>query len=396
MMDNLNNIYDWILAGIRDLSGSQNSEEALAEYLKSLQPYVKTLRKGYKQNCVNADYSDVATQMAYLITYYPHYAVMTRNILERIEPVNVQAIFSNQAYLSVCIFGSGPVPEAAGLISFIADKYPNIRFLVVRTFDIASETWRISQDIAKQYILPEIWTGKIALLTDKIDICQAGVFINFRDILKSSQVFIFQNCLNELQNIALLPSNLDILLEEIPANSLLIFADLIGYQQIYDIKDGIKSIVREKNALTKKKVNELMFEIQVPREPIVNIYSTLPIPIIITKNLLTGKPNDSESERELLIPRSIVKFNFISIYKRFSEQVPNIIETSQDIELMAASTEQKQLRRQMDELNRRLNYWTEVEREKRTRQFKLLSTFSIVALAVGFLAVLIAILAFLN
>lgn len=139
-MSNLDNIYNWLLAGIREFNKIQDGEEALAEYLQSLQPHVKALRRGYQQNCVNADYSDVATQMAYLITYYPHYALMTRNILERIDSVNVNAIFSNYAYLSVCIFGAGPAPEAAGLLSFIATRYPNIRFLVVRTFDIAADT----------------------------------------------------------------------------------------------------------------------------------------------------------------------------------------------------------------------------------------------------------------
>ena len=156
-MDNLDNIYNWILAGIKDLSNSQNNEVALAEYLQSLQPYVKALRQGYKQNCVNADYSEVAMQMAYLITYYPHYVVMTRNILERIDPLNMQAIFSNYAHLSVCIFGSGPAPEAAGLISFIANRYPNVRSLVVRTFDIAADTWKVSQDIAKSQVIYIVW-----------------------------------------------------------------------------------------------------------------------------------------------------------------------------------------------------------------------------------------------
>lgn len=222
--------------------------------------------------------------------------------------------------------------------------------------------------------------------------------MNFRNrnIFNSSQIFIFQNCLNELQDNALVPNNLDFLIEEISGNSLLIFADLIGYQQIYSVKNEIKTIIKHKNSLTKEKVNEFMFEIQFPREATVSIRSNLSIPRTIRQNLLIGNPNDIEEARKLLTPRSHVRFSFIGIYKRFSQKIVENLENFQYPELTAANAEREKLKQQMDEVNRRIHYWLGAEREKRTQQFKLLFVFSIVAFAVGCLGVLIAMLALLN
>lgn len=76
-------LYDLILTGIQGLSNTQNDTAKFSAYLRSLQPKVRELRKGYGNNHVTVDYSNPETQAAYLITYYPVYAEMTYNVFNR-------------------------------------------------------------------------------------------------------------------------------------------------------------------------------------------------------------------------------------------------------------------------------------------------------------------------
>jgi hypothetical protein len=81
----MKDLYQFILKDLQVLSQIQKNERDFILYLQSLQNEVKNLRQSYRTNSVSVDYSRAEVQAAYLITYYPQYAEMTRHILEKIN-----------------------------------------------------------------------------------------------------------------------------------------------------------------------------------------------------------------------------------------------------------------------------------------------------------------------
>jgi hypothetical protein len=77
----MKDLYQFILKDLQVLSQIQKNERDFILYLQSLQNEVKNLRQSYRTNSVSVDYSRAEVQAAYLITYYPQYAEMTRHIL---------------------------------------------------------------------------------------------------------------------------------------------------------------------------------------------------------------------------------------------------------------------------------------------------------------------------
>jgi len=193
----MDELYKYILEGLRDLSQTKQTENEFIAYLQSLQVEVKNLRQSYRNNSVSVNYSRAAVQAAYLITYYPQYAEMTRHILEQVELSHKTLFLFEQKYLEVCLFGAGAAPEAVGLVSFLGEYYPNLQSLKIRVYDIYANTWAISQHIT-QNIIPELWRGEFIFSTEELDFCQPNSFHLLDTAIANSQVFIFQNCLNEL------------------------------------------------------------------------------------------------------------------------------------------------------------------------------------------------------
>jgi magnesium-transporting ATPase (P-type) len=114
----MDKLYEYILEGLRNLSQTKQTENKFIAYLQSLQVEVKNLRQSYRNNSVSVNYSRVEVQSAYLITYYPQYAEMTRHILEQVELSHKTLFLFEQKHLEVCLFGAGAAPEVVGLVSF--------------------------------------------------------------------------------------------------------------------------------------------------------------------------------------------------------------------------------------------------------------------------------------
>lgn len=166
-------IYSAILDGVADLTGTSRDTKEFTQYLESLKPLVRQLRRGFQVDCVQVNYAELDVQVAYLITYFPQYAEMTLEAMDKLDPKFYPSISKN---LNICLFGAGPLPEIIGLIEFLNSHYPSLNYLNIRAYDIAADTWSISHRIVKDFILPRVWSGAIKLESINFDLCEQNAF----------------------------------------------------------------------------------------------------------------------------------------------------------------------------------------------------------------------------
>ncbi len=290
-------LYNCILEGLENSIDfyNKNNHITFESYLQSLQKPAEQLWHSYRSNQVKVSYSEPSIQAVYLMRYYPHYAYMNFQILEIIHGQNPFKNLINET-LEVCLFGAGPCPEIVGLSKFLSDNYQNIKKLTVNVYDIAADEWTLSRNITEKFIIPEYWSGDLQLNSNYLDLCESNSLYSIKTKIKKSQIFIFQNCLNEIYNIATVQTNLNFLLNEIPVGSVIIIIDL-NYRQNVSIIDRLKEQVSNRDD----------FEVYSPPLEDIKIQPCPNLPQIIKQNLLTGK-------REL-IPRKNINCIFISLHK---------------------------------------------------------------------------------
>lgn len=312
-MNTLNKLYDLILEGLY-ASYKVESEQEKKEFLSSLKPYVTELRTSFRNKQIKVDYRDKNVQAAYLIAYYPSYVEMTYEVLNRHE---TKTLPSKDRILNVCLFGAGAAPEAIALLHFIKQNKLDIDEVNIYAYDIFASTWNFSIDLAKEFIVPHFWQGnKFQLVNLTLDLCEYGSMQRILQQVQISNLFIFQNCLNELndQNIAL--ENIKYLSNNINQGSRLIIADLSGYKVARDLKSKIEQNFQKLsylNIFRPEDNDELKLKIS--------------LPLILKQNLLIGTG--------WLIPRSVVRFNFISAYYPLAEDI-DIIPDSISLETLQA------------------------------------------------------------
>lgn len=370
----MDKLYEYILEGLRDLSQTKRNENGFIDYLQSLQVEVKNLRQSYQNNSISVNYSRAEVQAAYLITYYSQYAEMTRHILKQVELSHKNLFLFEQKHLEICLFGAGAAPEAVGLVSFLGEYYPNLQSLNIRIYDIYANTWAISQRIT-QNIIPELWQGEFTFSTEELDFCQPNSFHLLENAIASSQVFIFQNCLNELKHPANFNQNIRYLLTQMPVNSLLIMADLRIYQKTSEFQAQVKKILQE-----------LEFDRQilcVRHSEMLDFRTAIAIPAIITKNLLTGTPRDINhlKPNNFLVPRTQIKCNFISVYKTYNNEI-----IYQDLEQLTSLVKRLQTNRNLQQK----------DRDSLVQQIKLLRILLIVMSAIALIALILSIIAIMR
>ncbi|MBD2176222.1 hypothetical protein H6F42_04725 [Pseudanabaena sp. FACHB-1998] len=337
-MNKLNKIYDLILEGLYSSYGI-TSELGRKEFLSGLKPHIRDLRESFQNKQVRVDYSNKNIQAAYLIAYYPSYVEMTYEVLNR---HGVEALSFKNKELNVCLFGAGAAPEAIALLNFITThNLNNIEVVVIRAYDIFASTWSFSLDLIEQFIVPHFWESKkFKLIGRDLDLCKHDGFKDIRQEIRNSNLLIFQNCLNELDDRNTAIQNIKYLAQNISPESTLIIADLSGYQVVIEAKSKIEYILKEIPRLNFFKSNDKE-EIRI---------KTL-IPLIIKQNLLTGSDG--------LIPRSTVKFNFISAYHL--PEAPDVIPDTISLEILRAYIEnleitQRNTQQENEELRNLLNH----------------------------------------
>ena len=307
----MDNIYNLILNGLYS-SYNLKSEREKINFLNSLQPYVTSLRSSFRNRQIDVDYRDKNLQAAYLIAYYPSYVEMTYEVLNR---HGKDVLCAQNNILNVCLFGAGAAPEAIAIINFINENALEIEELNIYAYDIFASTWNFSISLAKKFIIPHLWKSKrIEIRISELNLCQINSFENIKQQIKESNLFIFQNCLNELNNRDIAAANIIYLAENMPQVSRLIIADLSNFPSVIDMENEIEQNLR-------KLPNLINFKSDAKEELRVR---TL-LPAIIRQNLLTGRPGQSWEHGGLLTPRARVRFNFISAYYpqlEVSELVP--------------------------------------------------------------------------
>ena len=315
-MNELNNLYHLIIENLIDLNRLQAKSLSIKSYLQSLQPDVKRLRSSFHTNHVSVDYSNYNTQAAYLLAYYPHYVEMTYRALESLQqkdPSLMQLVFDKK-HLKVCLFCAGAAPEALGLLSFLRQFYPEVKSIVIYSYDLYSDTWRISQDITKNIINNCFKDYHFALLSHHLDINQIDSFFSIVSNIKDSNIFMFQNCLNEFgendKDLKTILENMKFLSENMPSHSFMFINDLRLYTQVNRIIDSIISIINDLNKTNFDDYNEQAFLINKSMEE--TFKSSIAISDNVTKYLLTGANN--------LIPRKIINYNYLSVYKIFRKE----------------------------------------------------------------------------
>ncbi|WP_264321505.1 hypothetical protein [Zarconia navalis] len=254
-----------------------------------MQTSVRELRKSYWSNFVVVDYARPSIQASYLITYYPHYAQMTLEILRLLW-----SEFSCDREVKACFFGAGPCPELVGLTQFLGDRSPKTRTLIANIYDIAAQRWTPSRLITQNYIIPKSWRGKLFLNSEKLDFGQKSAFENIQSIVQSQKLFVFQNCFNEIIDRSILLENINFLFDNASTDSFIIIADLL-YPHNLIIFEEIDEMV------------DVREEIEVLQAGTLRVTSSLPIPQILKNNLLTGEDG--------LIPRSRINFRFLALRK---------------------------------------------------------------------------------
>ncbi len=340
-MSSLNKLYDLILEGLYS-SYTVKSEDSKKVFLNSLKPYVTELRTSFKNRQIKVNYRDKNVQAAYLIAYYPSYVEMTYEVLNR---HGIKVLPSKNGILNVCLFGAGAAPEAIALINFINQSKLDINEVNIYAYDIAASTWNFSLDLAKKFIIPHFWQSKkIQLTSFNLDLCEHGVFKNILKQIQSSDLFIFQNCLNELVDSNTATENINYLAKNINQENRIIIADLSGYQVASDMQIQIEQKLQELACFKFFKSRD-RDEIRVK----------IPLPSIIRQHLLTGKPNQTLEQGGILTPRSVVRFNFISAYYPLLE-VKDIIPDSISLEALQTyikglETSQRNIQKENERLN---------------------------------------------
>ena len=310
-MNNLNKLYDLILEGLYS-SYQIKSEDTKKAFLDSLKPYVTELRTSFKNKQIKVDYRDKNVQAAYLIAYYPSYVEMTYEVLNR---HGIKVLPSKNRILNVCLFGAGAAPEAIALLNFINQNSLDIDEVNIYAYDIFASTWSFSLDLSKKFIIPHFWQSKkFQLISLDLDLCEHSAFEKISTQIKNSNLFIFQNCLNELNDENIAIKNIKYLAKNINQGSRLIIADLFGHPAVKRIKPKIEQNLQDLSYLK-------FFEANNQNE----IRLTISLPLILKQNLLSGTDG--------LIPRSVVKFTFISAYYPLTE-IKDIIPDSISLEAL--------------------------------------------------------------
>jgi hypothetical protein len=290
-------MYDLIINAIKT-KNNFSSDDLLASYLQNLQEPVKALRKSYWSYPVSVDYSKEDNQVAYLITYFPHYTGLLLYILAQHHHDIATHTFS-QHYLG--LFGGGPCPELIGYLSFLQRINPTkISKLEVVNFDIAADTWAYSRDMNMQHIVPQYKGNNVIknFTVLKMDITSLWTDVTTNEIPK---IAVFQNCLNE-PNVSKHPTiiqNFKVLFQALPSKSTIIIIDFANYSEVINLIEKI-----EKD-LTPLQGFRLIRSVKAGHINGLSAFSEPPP--MIRDNLLTGKSG--------LIPRKYITFSYSMIYK---------------------------------------------------------------------------------
>lgn len=201
---------------------------ARLRYLRSLSSMIPAVRNAYRVEGarVDLDYSDPDTQAAYLLAFFPDYARRLNYILQNEELANGLAHLRARRVIRVCSFAAGPCPEIAALCALaVTGRFPWSEIEVV-AFDIDS-CWTFGRNIVKKFVAralnPDITIG---IKHISFDLNSDSLNAKTTELCESADLFVFQNFLNEIQNVSHLRALVERLAETMKVGAHLVVSDI--------------------------------------------------------------------------------------------------------------------------------------------------------------------------
>lgn len=295
-------MYDHLLrvvAESHDLSAAN-----LPAYLRSLQPTLKNLRTSFQTSTqVRVDYADPSTQAAYMLAYFPHHVLQTAHNLDRAcrASADLRALFQHDRF-HVTLLGAGPTPEAVAVVQQ-CQRMGGAAAVNIVAFDRDSRGWAPARTLARQLAQAISPNVRLAYRSHALDLSRPNALTaDAISALCSSQLVIMQNCINEIVNrdASALASNVEAILEAMPARSTLLLADLKYHPT--------RMLMR---AIGDRLHTDARFSVICPPD-LEEISVRRSLPHTLRQNLLTGENG--------LIPRAYVKQYVLGIVKQSSQR----------------------------------------------------------------------------
>lgn len=215
---NINCIYESIIKEYLNLS--QNNIEKLSTYKKS----VKNLRNSYKSDRCIPVYDTNKDRDSYMLAYFPYYAILTSEVIKKIKNY-----IDVKPKMNISIFGCGPAPEIIGISNEI-----NIKRITYNLYDYEIG-WKSQREFAKSYIKNNYSAENIFFevlgcdLLSMCEDCEKSKSVCGPKI-KSTDLFIMQNCLNHITNEDDFMKKMKYLIINAPKNAVFVIIDLEGYE----------------------------------------------------------------------------------------------------------------------------------------------------------------------
>lgn len=189
------------------------------ELCRALKPDLHDLRRHYRNASVEVRYSTESRIAAYLLAYYPNSVAMSwwvHTRLRRFYGTNMSAV----------VLCGGPLPELLGL-SAVLNREHSSAHLTVTSADRHASEWRWSVDLTLDLcsrFAPQI---EIDAYFETVDLEKA--WGEPRTSLQAADVYVIQNCLNEIWHSEGAVQNLRALARCAPQGALFVAIDQANY-----------------------------------------------------------------------------------------------------------------------------------------------------------------------
>lgn len=280
----INYIYESILKDYLNLN--QYNVEKLSTYKES----VKALRASYKSDTCIPKYDTDKDRDSYMLAYFPYYGLLTSEVIEKIRNhIDIKE------KMNVSVFGCGPAPEIIG----INNQLKNVQRITYNLFDYENG-WRNQREFAKKYIKNNYSSNVIFSEIsgcDLLSLCEDCQYSNVKckEKLKSTDLFIMQNCLNHMKNEEDFIKKMIYLVKNAKKGSIFIIIDL----EKYDISKRLLKKIKIENSQKCRKLNEGYNQFLKINKNSINI--------TIREHLFTGENG--------LIPKTTVNYIYLAMQK---------------------------------------------------------------------------------
>jgi len=174
-------------------------EVDLPTVLQATQEHVQKLRLAFRDIPCHVDYSDRYVRGAYMLAYFPYYIEPVHTVLSRIRLAGTNPI-PNKRQISVCVFGSGPTPEALGVMAYLQQRCPTCTQAHFSLLDAAADGWQRCTGLCFDQLQPHYWDGEATHSLHECNLLsqcnQCGT--NCTAQLQNADLVILQNCLNDI------------------------------------------------------------------------------------------------------------------------------------------------------------------------------------------------------